>query len=295
MVHFFPFPLQLLNLVIILRQTILVKGKTWTAMPEFCICNISASRFLCFSPQVRHLADIYRNDFPWIQLKWSWVSSERIIACNRLHSELQHRREWIFAFLLFFQPSPPPLLSLEISQPSVSQTESELRILQHWFISATEKQIHIASWLSLIHQVGSKLIAAQMRSQEKKNQACWFKSTQNCSLAASWLDCMAQDLAQCKLRSTKREASSAIGLLRTSYLSFFSEQAGVQWWENCMLGGSRKMLHTTECYYMHLKQTHMYLALNLRVLWHWLLQNVMEAKGMYSNSGSVYSWSLEVT
>lgn len=108
MVHFFPFPLQLLNLVIILRQTILVKGKTWTAMPEFCICNISASRFLCFSPQVRHLADIYRNDFPWIQLKWSWVSSERIIACNRLHSELQHRQEWIFAFLLFFQPSPPP-------------------------------------------------------------------------------------------------------------------------------------------------------------------------------------------
>lgn len=161
-----------------------------------------------------------------------------------------------FCFFAFFSPPlPAPLLSLEISQPSVSQTESELRILQHWFISATEKQIHIASWLSLIHQVGSKLIAAQMRSQEKKNQACWFKSTQNCSLVASWLDCMAQDLAQCKLRSTIREASSVIGLLRTSYLSFFSEQAGVQWWENCMLGGSRKMLHTTECYYIHLKHT----------------------------------------
>lgn len=94
---------SLLSLVIILRQTVLVKGKTWTAMPEFCICNISASRFLCFSPHIRHLADIYRNDFPWTQLKWSWGSSERIIACNWMqYSELQHRREWIFAF--FFSP-----------------------------------------------------------------------------------------------------------------------------------------------------------------------------------------------
>lgn len=38
-------PEQLLNMLTILRQSILVKGRTWTAMPEFGIHNFSASIF----------------------------------------------------------------------------------------------------------------------------------------------------------------------------------------------------------------------------------------------------------
>lgn len=42
------------------------------------------------------------------------------------------------------------------------------------------------------------------------------------------IDCMAEDLIQCKLHSTMKEASSVIGLLRTFCFSLYSEQPGVQ-------------------------------------------------------------------
>lgn len=45
MVKFFPSPVQLLNVVTILRQTVLVEGRTWMAMPEFCIRNFLQADF----------------------------------------------------------------------------------------------------------------------------------------------------------------------------------------------------------------------------------------------------------
>lgn len=46
MAKIFPSPVQLLNMLTILRQSVLVKGRTWTAMPELCIRNFLQAYFL---------------------------------------------------------------------------------------------------------------------------------------------------------------------------------------------------------------------------------------------------------
>lgn len=83
------------------------------------------------------------------------------------------------------------------------------------------------------------------------------------------IDCMAEDLIQCKLHSTMKEASSVIGLLRTFCFSLYSEQPGVQGektagWEE-LEKCYRMLLHTFKA------NTQIYLTVNLTVLWPWLV------------------------